>query len=93
LEVYEMDDEVFAMALPPATSEEKLVRDDGLVYTKLNHEFGEFTMRQYLFSSLVNPDIRVVFTDYLTGWPDRLEGNEGVAAVYEPMLQSFGFTE
>lgn len=93
MEVYDLDDEAFAMALPPATSEEEVVRDDGLVYTRLDHEFGEFTMRQYLFSSLTSPDVHVVFTDYLTGWPDRLEGNEGVAAVYEPMLASFGFTE
>lgn len=93
MEVYDLDDEAFAMVLPPATSEEKVIRDDGLVYTKLAREFGEFRMLQYLFRSATNPDVRVVFTDYLTGWPERLEGNEDIAAVYEPMLASFGFTE
>lgn len=92
-EVYEMDDETFARELPPATDTQEIVRDDGLVYTKLIHEFGEFRMVQYLFRSPTNPEVRVIFSDYLTGWPDRLEGNEAVAASFAPMLDSFGFAE
>jgi hypothetical protein len=92
-EVYAMDDETFARELPPATDTEEIVRDDGLVYTKLTHEFGEFRMIQYLFRSPTNPEVRVIFSDYLTGWPDRLAGNEAVAASFAPLLDSFGFTE
>lgn len=93
MDVYDMDDEAFGMEFPPATSEEEVVRDDGVTYIKAAHEFGENTMVQYLFRHPMDPDVRVVFTDYVSGWPGRLAGNEDVVAAYEPMLQSFGFTE
>ncbi|MGC9350250.1 MAG: hypothetical protein ACP5JG_19065 [Anaerolineae bacterium] len=93
LEVYDMDDETFAMEFPPASSDEEVVRDDGLTYKKLIHDFGQATMYQYLFTDPSNPNVRVIFTDYVSGWSDRLEGNEEVVAQFAPMLQSFGFTE
>lgn len=93
MEVYDLDDDAFAMAFIPATSEEDIVRDDGVVYTKYLHEFGEYTMVQYGFRSATHPNVRVIFTECVTGWPDRIAGNEDIAAVYEPMIQSFGFTE
>ncbi|MGC9468903.1 MAG: hypothetical protein ACP5HS_09965 [Anaerolineae bacterium] len=93
LEVYDMDDETFTMEFSPATAEEVVTRDDGLTYTKLIHEFGPATMYQYIFRSPSDPDVRVVFTDYLTGWPDRLAGNEDVAENFQPMLDSFAFSQ
>ena len=58
------------------------------------HEFGQVTMCQYALRNPASPNVRVIFTDYLTGWPDRLEGNdEEIVEVCEPMLQSFGLTE
>ncbi|MBN1246218.1 MAG: DUF3828 domain-containing protein [Anaerolineae bacterium] len=93
MDVYNLDDEAFAMEFIPATSEEEIVRDDGVVYTKYLHEFGEFTMVQYGFRSPSSPDVRVIFTECVSGWPDRAAGHEDIVAVYEPMIQSFGFTE
>ncbi len=93
MEVYDMDDAAFGAEFIPGTAEEEIVRDDGTAYTKVTHDFGQFQMYQYLFRSPTNPNIRVIFTDYVTGWPDRLSGNEDVAAQFEPILQSFGFTE
>jgi hypothetical protein len=92
MEVYDMDEVTFRLELPPATSEEVITRDDGLTYTKLVHDYGQVTMYQYLFRSSSDPDVRVIFTDYVSGWPDRLEGNEAVAEVFTPVLASFGFT-
>jgi hypothetical protein len=93
LEVYELDDEAFAATFIPATREEEVVREDGLRYTKLTHDYGQVTMFQVLFQSLANPDVRVVFTDYVTGWPDRLAGNEAVAETFTRMLATFQFID
>jgi hypothetical protein len=93
LEVYDMTDEIFEIEFPPATAEEEITRDDGMTYTKLHHDFGQATMYQYLFRHPSNPNVRVIFTDYVSGWSDRLEGNEAVVEQFAPMLQSFGFTE
>jgi hypothetical protein len=93
MDVYDMDNETFAMEFIPGTEEKEIVRDDGTVYTQVIHDFGQFRMYQYVFRSPSNPNIRVVFTECLTGWPDRIEGNEDVAAKFEPILQSFGFTQ
>jgi hypothetical protein len=93
LEVYEMDDETFAATFIPATREEEMVRADGLVYSKLIHDYGQVTMFQYLFRNAANPQVRVVFTDYVTGWPDRLAGNEAVAETFTALLETFIFTD
>ena len=50
-------------------------------------------MCQYALRKPANPNVSVIFADYLTGWSDGLEGTEEIADVCEPMLQSFGFTQ
>lgn len=93
LEVYVMDDATFASQIPAASMEEVVHRDDGMLYLRLVHDYGAVVMNQMLFRSASDPDVRVIFTDYVTGWPDRLAGNEAVVAQFAPMLESFGFTQ
>jgi hypothetical protein len=62
-------------------------------YTEHKHGFGQVTMCQYALRKPANPNVSVIFADYLTGWSDGLEGTEEIADVCEPMLQSFGFTQ
>jgi hypothetical protein len=93
LAVYDMDDETFAATFIPATREEQVIREDGLTYTKLIHDLGQVTMYQVLFRSESNPDVRVIFTDYVTGWPDRLAGNEAVAETFTAIFETFTFTD
>ncbi len=93
LEVYEMDDETFANERMPADSSEIMETASGQEVVVETYAFGEARMTQMIFRSPSNPDVRVIFTDYLTGWPDRMTGNEQVTAAIDPMLASFGFTE
>jgi len=93
LEVYVMDDEVFAAEHMPGDSSEIKETATGQEMVVETYVFGEARMTKMIFRSPSNPDVRVIFTDYLTGWPDRLSGNEKVAEALDPMLASFGFTE
>ena len=93
LEVYDMDDETFAATFIAPTREEEVVRSDGLTYRKLIHDLGQVTMYQVLFRSEADPDVRVIFTDYVTGWPDRLAGNEAVAETFTAIFDTFIFTD
>ncbi|MGC9357242.1 MAG: hypothetical protein ACP5GX_05225 [Anaerolineae bacterium] len=91
-EVYTLSSEEFQVEHIPGDTREQL-NVNGISMVKEVYDYGNFYAVQYTFESPVKENLRVVWYDYFTGWPDRVAGHEVTAELLEPILASFRFTE
>jgi hypothetical protein len=92
LEVYAMNAADLEREIMPANTQESL-EINGLTVVKNIYQFGEREMVKYDVQAPNHADLHVVLTDFLTGWPDRIEGKESVAAQIPEILNSFTFAQ
>ncbi len=92
LEVYAMNTADLEREIMPANAQETLEINE-LTVVKNIYQFGEREMVKYDVQAPNHADLHVVLTDFLTGWPDRIEGKENVAAQIPEILNSFTFAQ
>jgi hypothetical protein len=93
LEVCVGPDEAFRRAYPaPATSES--VDVNGMTMVVERDQLGEqIQLVRYVFQDPLDPALRVVLTDYLSGFPERAAGNEALIALLGQMVSTVRFVD
>jgi len=90
IQVTEGTEEEFArMYVTPDSTEE--LRIDGNSVVKAVEDAGGVQVIHYIFQSPANANVRVVATDYLSGFPERVEGHEDVAEMVQRILRTLTF--
>ncbi len=92
VEVTEGTEEEFALLYPPPTSTEEVVIN-GYPALKTTASFGTVFITRYIVPSPANADIRIVCQDMLSGFPDRVAGNEDISATIEQICGTIEFGE
>ena len=72
----------------PEPAQRETVEINGLAVAVEKETFGEMTLTRYVFVSPVDPEVWVVVSDQMTGFPDRVEGNEAIAALVPQIVQT-----
>lgn len=93
LEVFVGPEEQFRRAyVEPTRTETRQV--NGLTMVIEYEDMGpDFFVARYIFQDPQNPEVRVSLIDYLTGFPERLEGNEALAVLLPAIIDTFEFGE
>lgn len=90
LEILVGSTEQFRRVYPePTTSEQVQIGD--LQVTIERDIFEPMSITRYVFQSPTNPELYVTLTDQLTGFPDRVAGNEAVAELMTEIVDTFAF--
>ncbi len=76
----------------PTTVETREVNGTPMVYEEsaITAEIAEI---RYIFQHPHNPDLRVVFSDAMTGFPERAAGSETVMTTMQLILSTFAFSQ
>jgi hypothetical protein len=90
MEVY-TDAAAFEADQMPA-NESETIETEAFIVTRDTYIFGDNRMVKYIYRSLEDADLLVVFTDYVTGWPERLEGHEILGEQVPMIVNSLSFT-
>lgn len=75
----------------PEPTQSETIEVNGLVVTVEKEEFGGMSLTRYVFASPDDPELYVTVTDQMTGFPDRVAGNEAIAELVPQIVQSFQF--
>ncbi|MBN1262588.1 MAG: hypothetical protein JXB35_18040 [Anaerolineae bacterium] len=90
-EVYTLDAETLKMEVMPGDTIEQ-IEIGGQPVEKHYYQFGEFEALKWVFRHPTQANVAVIWSDYFRGWPDRLAGREDIAALIDPILSSFTFS-
>jgi hypothetical protein len=88
--VTEGTQEEFERLYVPATSTEN-VELNGYAVVKAVEDLGGVQVIRYIFPSPANGNIRVVAQDFISGFPDRAEGQSKVIDLLQHVLSTFEF--
>jgi hypothetical protein len=91
VEVTEGTAEEFGWMYAPATSTENLEVNDCAV-VRATEDLGEVQVVRYIFQSPTEENVRIVVTDFISGFPERAEGHEDVVEIVQQVLSTFEFT-
>jgi hypothetical protein len=91
VEVTEGTAEEFGWMYAPATSTENL-EINGCAVVKATEDLGEVQVVRYIFQSPTEENVRIVVTDFISGFPERAEGHEDVVEIVQQVLSTFEFT-
>lgn len=75
----------------PEPAQTETIEVNGLAVTVEKEEFGGMSLTRYVFTIPENPELYVTVTDQMTGFPDRVAGNEAIAELVPQIVQSFQF--
>jgi hypothetical protein len=92
VEVTQGTEEEFGWVYAPPTSTESLEIGDQAV-VKAVEDLGEVRVNRCIFQSPADGSVRVVVTDFISGFPERAEGNEDVVELVQQVLSTFEFTQ
>jgi len=84
--------EEFGLLYVPATSSESLELGGGAVVKEVEGLDDEVQVIRYVFQSPVDESVRIVAFDYISGFPERAAGHEGVIEIVEQILATVEFT-
>jgi hypothetical protein len=84
--------EEFGLLYVPATSSESLEIGGRAVVREIEGLGDEVQVIRYVFQSPVAESVRIVAFDYISGFPERAAGHEGVIEVVEQILATVEFT-
>jgi hypothetical protein len=90
VDVVEGTEEECARVYAPPSSTES-VEIGGRTVVKAVEDLGEVQVTRYVFESPVDGNVQVVVTDYISGFPERADGNETVIEVVQQMLSTVAF--
>jgi hypothetical protein len=90
LEVCIGPDAQFRRAYPEPTRSEQTEINDLQVTVEVE-VFDPMRLTRYVFRDPQNPEISVVLIDYLSGFPDRVEGNEPLVELLPAIVETFAF--
>jgi hypothetical protein len=85
--------EQYHRAYPEPAQGETIAVNGIAVSVERNVLSDRITQIRYVFPSPRNGELRVVLNDMLTGFSERVEGNEAVAEVIPLIVATFEFTE
>jgi hypothetical protein len=90
VEVVVGDDKAFRWLYVPPTSSETL-DINGYAVVREIEDIGGVRVIRTIFISPADENVRVVVTDYISGFPERVEGHEHVIGLIQQMLTTFKF--
>jgi hypothetical protein len=90
LEVCVGSDAEFRRVYPEPTRSEQ-AEINGLQVTVERDIFDPMWVARYVFRDPQNPGVWVVLIDYLSGFPDRVEGNEALVELLPAIVATFEF--
>jgi hypothetical protein len=90
LEVCVGPDAQFRRAYPEPTRSDQ-TEINGLQVTVEVEVFDPMWLTRYVFRDPQNPEVSVVLIDYLSGFPDRVEGNERLVELLPAIVETFEF--
>ena len=92
VDVTEGTEEEFGWLYAPPSSTEDL-EVNGLPVVKAVEDLGQVQVVHYIFQSPADGDVRVVVTDFISGFPKRLAGHEDVVELVGQILNTVEFTQ
>jgi hypothetical protein len=90
VEVVVGDDEAFRWLYVPPTSSEML-DINGYAVVREIEDIGGVRVIRTIFVSPADENVRVVVTDYISGFPERADGHEDVIGLIQQILNTFEF--
>jgi hypothetical protein len=75
----------------PEPMQTEQVEINGLTVTVEKDIYDTMTLTRYVFASPESPEVYVTLTDQMTGFPDRVSGNEQVAEVVPAVVATLEF--
>jgi hypothetical protein len=75
----------------PEPTQSETIEINGLQVTVEREVFDPMWLARYVFQDPDNPEVWVVVGDYLSGFPDRVEGNEALVKVLPAIVATFEF--
>jgi hypothetical protein len=83
--------EEYQQAYMPAARSENVVINGKTLVREEEVLTDELSMIRYVFESQANPDLRVTVLDPISGFPQRLAGQEELADAFQVIVSSFEF--
>jgi hypothetical protein len=90
LEVVVGPPEQFRRVYPEPMQTEQ-IEINGLTVTVEKEIYDAMTLIRYVFASPENPELYVTLSDQMTGFPDRVSGNEAIADLVPAVVATFEF--
>ena len=84
--------EEYALLHVPATTTEELIINGNRVVKEVEDLGSGLAVTRYVYTSPMDKNTRIVLLDYISGFPERRTGNEGVQQLLLQTLSSFQFT-
>lgn len=83
----------FRRVYPEPTQSERVEHNGTILTTEVDQVSEEIQLIRYVIQDPENPELWIVVNDAVSGFPDRVKGNEAVAATVLPIVESVVFTE
>ena len=83
----------FRRAYPEPTTTQSLAVNGLTMIREETHVNEQITQIRYVYQHPSRPDVRIVFTDHLTGFVERAEGNAEVIERLPEIIESLAFDE
>jgi hypothetical protein len=93
VQVTEGNDEAYAKLHVPPDLTEVLSIGDQKVVREVEGLGSDLEVIRYVIPSPANPNLRIVALDYISGFPERAEGNLDVVEILIQVLHSFQFVK
>jgi hypothetical protein len=78
---------------PEPTQSDSVERNGTTVTTEIDQVNEEIQLVRYVIRHPEDPELWIIINDVISGFPDRLKGNEAVAASVMPIVESITFTK
>ncbi|MBN1401556.1 MAG: hypothetical protein JXA74_12005, partial [Anaerolineae bacterium] len=91
LEVVRGDAEALRQVYAPPTESQPIALGGHAATRDVEQITDEISQIRYVVQHPNAPDLWLVFTDSISGFPDRLPDNEATVAVFEEILQTLRF--
>ena len=78
---------------PEPTRSERVERNGYTLITEIDSVSDEIQLIRYVIQHPEDPELWIVVNDTISGFPDRLDASEAVAATVLPIVESFAFTD
>jgi hypothetical protein len=77
----------------PEPMESEQVEINGLTVTVEKEIYETMTLARYVFAHPEFPEVYVTLTDQMTGFPDRVSGNEAIAELVPAVIATLRFVQ
>lgn len=77
----------------PEPAQSETIKVNSLPVVVEKEIYGEMTLTRYVLTNPTDPELWVVISDQMTGFADRVEGNEAIAALVPQIVSSLRLSD